>query len=57
MPWDVLVYDTEKGGYIVNMTREELREAPHYERQKEPDWADPAYGRRINDYYGIPPFV
>jgi sporulation protein YlmC with PRC-barrel domain len=57
MPWNTLDYDPEKGGYVVNMTKEQLRDAPHYGRQTEPDWADPAYGRRINDYYGVPPFV
>jgi len=57
MPWNTLDYDPEKGGYVVNMTKEQLRDAPHYGRKAEPDWADPTYGKRINDYYGIPPFV
>lgn len=57
MPWNTLDYDPEKGGYVVNMTKEQLRDAPHYGRKAEPDWADPAYGKRINDYYGIPPIV
>jgi sporulation protein YlmC with PRC-barrel domain len=57
MPWNTLDYDPEKGGYVVNMTKEQLRHAPHYGRKAEPDWADPAYGKHINDYYGIPPFV
>ena len=57
VPWDALTYDQQRGGYVVDMTSEQLREAPHYESQKEPDWADPAYGRRINDHYGIPPFL
>lgn len=57
MPWNTLTYEPEKSGYVVNMTKDQLRDAPHYGRQAEPDWADPAYGRSINDYYGIPPFV
>jgi sporulation protein YlmC with PRC-barrel domain len=57
VPWNALTYDQERAGYVVDMTREQLREAPHYGAQKEPDWADPAYGRRINEYYGVPPFV
>jgi sporulation protein YlmC with PRC-barrel domain len=57
MPWNTLSYDPEKGGYVVNMTKEQLRDAPHYGSKAEPDWADPAYGKHINDYYGIPPFV
>ena len=57
VPWSALTYDQEKGGYVVDMTSEQLRDAPHYAPQKEPDWADPAYGRRINEYYGTPPFI
>jgi hypothetical protein len=57
VPWNALTYDSDRGGYVIGMSRQELTEAPHYARQKEPDWGDPVYGRRINDYYGIPPFV
>jgi hypothetical protein len=57
VPWNALTYYQRKAGYVIDMNREQLRDAPHYAREKEPDWADPAYGRRINEYYGIPPFV
>lgn len=32
LPWDVLQYDPDVGGFEVMMTREELQGAPHYTR-------------------------
>src|SRR5882757_2163360 len=29
-PWDMLDYDTEKGGYVVDIDKETLEEAPRY---------------------------
>jgi hypothetical protein len=54
LPWEVLTYDTAKGGYVVNLSREQLEGAPRYSASDAPDWTDAAYGRRINDYYGVP---
>jgi sporulation protein YlmC with PRC-barrel domain len=54
LPWSILRYDTEQGGYVVNLTREQLEGAPSYGREREPDWGDPAYGTRISDHYSRP---
>lgn len=56
VPWEKLDYEEKQGGYVIAMTKDELTSAPHYAKEVEPDWGDPDYGRRINDYYGIPPF-
>ena len=52
LPWRVLTYDTGKGGYVVDLDKDRLRGAPSYTGSEAPDWSDPAYGRRIDDYYG-----
>lgn len=52
LPWDTLKYDESYGGYVVNVTREQLEGAPTYARNEEP-WGDPAYGRRIYGHYGM----
>ncbi|MFN4098976.1 MAG: PRC-barrel domain-containing protein [Pararhodobacter sp.] len=52
LPWDTLKYDQGLGGYIVNLTREQLEGAPHYGRDEEP-WGDPTYGRGVYGYYGL----
>ena len=52
LPWHVLTYDTGRGGYVVDLDKERLRAAPNYAASDNPDWRDPDYGRRIDDYYG-----
>jgi hypothetical protein len=53
LPWDVLTFDTRQGGYVVDLTREQLEGAPSYAVDERP-WDTPGYGRRIYDYYGLP---
>ena len=52
LPWDVLTYDTGKGGYVVDLDKEMIEKAPSFERDQEPNW-DRDYGIRVYDYYGI----
>ncbi|MFL5333548.1 MAG: PRC-barrel domain-containing protein [Geminicoccaceae bacterium] len=54
LPWEVLTYDPAQGGYVVNLSREQLEGAPRYSASEAPDWTEPGYGRRIRDYYGVP---
>lgn len=53
LPWDTLKYDPYMGGYVVSLSKEQLENAPHYERDTLPEYDD-AYGRRVYDYYGVP---
>lgn len=55
LPWSKLDYDTELGGYRVDITREQIEGAPHYPRGEEFDYS-PDFGRRVHDYYGVPPY-
>jgi sporulation protein YlmC with PRC-barrel domain len=52
LPWKSLTYDTRLGGYRADVTRDRLEKAPSYGVNEAP-WADPAYGRRVSDYYGF----
>ncbi len=54
LPWSSLVYDPDRGGYVVNVSREQLEGAPYYGRESEPDWNDQVYGPRLAGYYGLP---
>ena len=53
LPWDVLTYDTDKGGYSVDLDKDKLKDAPSYERGSEPTY-DRTYGERVYGYYGVP---
>ncbi|WP_102960969.1 PRC-barrel domain-containing protein [Mangrovicella endophytica] len=57
LPWEVLKYDERQGGYVVGLTRSQLEGAPRYGREALPTWSDAAAGRRINDYYGVAPYI
>lgn len=53
LPWKVLTYDTRLGGYVVELSRQQLEAAPSYGSDA-PDWTDRAYGQRVDNYYGVP---
>ncbi|MBN9016836.1 MAG: PRC-barrel domain-containing protein [Rhizobiales bacterium] len=56
LPWNALKYDTELGGYVVGLSREQLEGGPTYDEGEEPAWGDRAYEKRVHDYYGVPPY-
>lgn len=51
VPWGMLTYDTEKGGYVVDLTREQLDDAPRHGAAF-PEY-DHNYGRSVFEYYGM----
>ena len=57
LPWKSLTYDTSQGGYVVDLDKNRLQGAPSYSSSEAPDWSDPSYSRRIDDYYGPFPGV
>jgi sporulation protein YlmC with PRC-barrel domain len=54
LPWDALTYDPVQGGYVVDLDRSRLEGAPSYGADETGLWEDPAYGRRVTDYYDRP---
>lgn len=53
IPWAKLDYNAELGGYEVNISDAELKNAPHFDPGKEYDWADPAANKQVYDYYRV----
>ena len=51
LPWDVLTYSPGHDGYLVDLDRNRLEGAPSYAAGEKGLWDDPAYGRRVTDYY------
>lgn len=52
LPWEALTYDTDKGGYVVNIDKDRLDrdKAPSFRRGEDPAWnAD--YDNRVRSYY------
>jgi PRC-barrel domain len=55
LPWSLLKYNTNLGGYLVNIDQSELEDAPSYPAGTEPAWGDPDYERKLHDFYGVTP--
>jgi hypothetical protein len=53
LPWNALTYDTDKGGYVVSVTKEQLEGAPSYESRETAPTYDRDYGERVFNYYGL----
>lgn len=52
LPWKMLDYDPDKGGYLVNMTKDQLdKDAPSYKKGSEPNWTGD-FGTRVDTHYG-----
>jgi hypothetical protein len=56
LPWPLLRYDTEMGGYVVNLEKKRLADAPSYDAGEAVNWDDRAWGRKVHDYYAVPPY-
>ena len=55
LPWSTLKYDTNLGGYRVNLTKEQLDGAPKYRQNDDWDWSRDN-DQRVYDYYKAPPY-
>jgi len=53
LPWNVLNYDTSRGGYVVDLDKRALEGAPSYKAGEEPAY-DRAYGEEVYRYYRVP---
>ena len=51
LPWKMLTYDTRLGGYVVDLDRNKLQNAPSYTSADVPDWSDRSYTTRIDEYW------
>ena len=56
LPWSLLKYNENLGGYEVNVSDQQLKGAPHYSRAESWDWNDRQRGQKIYDYYGATPY-
>jgi hypothetical protein len=55
LPWRLLTYNPELGGYQVNIGEEQLKGAPKFSKHESWDWDNPSKGKSVLDHYGVPP--
>jgi sporulation protein YlmC with PRC-barrel domain len=52
IPWNKLNYDPNQGGFVTDITEEQLRGSPDYGVNSGDDWYNRDYERGLHDYYG-----
>ena len=53
VPFEVLVLDAEKHRFVLDVPRDKLEEAPGFDKDDWPDFADPSFGREVYGYYEV----
>ena len=54
LPWNILTYDPNEGGYVVDLDRAGLQSAPYYAgAANEPNWSDREWQQAIGKHYKI----
>lgn len=59
VPWRLLTYDVDKGGYVIPCEKERLEEAPSIDREELSGWNDSIARDTIYGYYapyGVGPY-
>ena len=52
LPWSMLHYDTVKDGYVVDLDKSQLENAPHYSYSDAPAYTD-TYEQKVHSHYGV----
>ena len=55
VPWSTLKYDTNLGGYLVNLTKDQLDNAPKFNESRGWNW-NRENDRQVYDYYRARPY-
>lgn len=54
LPWGMLRYDTDLGGYRAEISASDMRQAPRLAPGQEHDWRD--HEEQLNAFFRIPPY-
>jgi PRC-barrel domain len=55
VPWSTLKYDTSLGGYLINLTKDQLDNAPKFNESRGWNW-NRENDRQVHDYYRARPY-
>ena len=56
IPWDVLTYDVDQDGYVVDMSKERLEKAPSLTLDETDRPIDSEYQEQVSSYWGTMPW-
>jgi len=52
VPWGALKLDTQNHRFVLNVTKEALKEAPGFDKDHWPAMADPTWAQGVHRFYG-----
>jgi len=56
VPWQALTLDTENKRFVLDVNKEQLENAPGFDKDHWPDMADPTWEKSIHAHYGTKPY-
>jgi hypothetical protein len=56
IPWSLLSYSPKLGGYEVDISDDQLKDAPHLMANENIDLGDRTRELQMYEYYGVPPY-
>ena len=56
LPWSTLKYNPELGAYEIDISTEQLRQAPSFGERDDFDWGDRRQETDLHAYYKVPPY-
>jgi sporulation protein YlmC with PRC-barrel domain len=56
IPWSALTLDTEGKRFILDVSKDRIKNAPGFDKDHWPSMADQAYGGTLHSYYGVRPY-
>jgi sporulation protein YlmC with PRC-barrel domain len=57
VPWSALRLDTANKRFVLDASKERLKDAPGFNKDSWPDMADTTWEKGIHDHYGTRPYV
>jgi hypothetical protein len=56
VPWSALQLDTVNKRFVLDVSKDRLKEAPGFDQDAWPDMADPTWVKGVHAYYGVTPY-
>ena len=56
IPWNALTLDTDRKCFILDVSKDKLKDAPGFDKDHWPSMADESWGSSVHNYYGSRPY-
>jgi hypothetical protein len=56
VPWGALQLDAPNHRFVLNESKDRLKNAPGFDKDHWPDMADRSFGSKVYDYYATPKY-